>query len=199
MTDLLQPLTADELQTLDDFLREHADDLHEADPDAEPGVLNLSECEGMLCALISGPTLVKTAEWVPALWGEEEPEWRSEAEFDRIVQLLQRYMNTLAATLQEAPDDYQPLFLYEDEGGTTYTIVDDWCEGYLRGVRLGGKAWNAGKPLIGKLLDPIRAFSSETEWRGHELSADDSDRLSDAIAPNTRAIHAFWLERRRKN
>lgn len=194
---ILQPLTHDELAQLDQFLQARADTAHdEHDDDCDHGVLNVSELDGMLAALVSAPTLVKPADWVPAVWGDDEPEWKNEAEFDAIVQLMQRHLNTLAATLQEAPEEFEPLFLYEEEDGETFTIVDDWCEGYLRGVKLAIAAWNAGKPDINRLLSPIRSFSSETNWRGHEVSEAERDKLSDAIAVNARAIHQFWRQRR---
>jgi uncharacterized protein len=195
MTNLLHPLTNEELIQLDNFLQECAgadDEDNEHDHEGDTGVINLSELNGMLTALVSGPTPVKTAEWVPAIWGDEEPEWRDEAEFDMIVQLMQRHMNTIAATLLEALDEYEPLFLYEEEDDTTFTIVDDWCEGYMRGVKLAARAWSNGKSDMNKLLAPIHAFSSETNWSGHDLSEAEIDTLSNAITPNARAIYQFW-------
>ena len=199
---ILQPLAEAELKQLDEFLqtRHNAadcdNDEHEHNEDSDSGVLNISELDGMLTALVSAPTLVKPADWVPAVWGDDEPEWRDEKEFDAIVHLMQRHMNTLAATLSEAPNDYEPLFLFEEDNGETFTIVDDWCEGYLRGVKLAAAVWNAGKPTINKLLTPIRAFSSETNWRGHDLPEAESDKLSDAIVVSVREIARFWQERK---
>jgi uncharacterized protein len=200
MNNLLQPLSNEELTQLDNFLQECAesdDDNDEHDHEGDPGVINLSELNGMLTALVSGPTLVKTADWVPAIWGDEEPEWRDEAEFDMIVQLMQRHMNTIAATLLEAIEEYEPLFLYEEEDDAVFTIVDDWCEGYVRGYKLAAQEWSKGKPAFDKqelnnLLAPIHAFSSETNWSGHDLPDAEIDTLSDAITPNARAIYQFW-------
>ena len=35
----------------------------------------------------------------------------------------------------------EPLFLERIVDGKTYTIVDEWCEGYMRGVALAAEQW----------------------------------------------------------
>ncbi|HTQ98914.1 MAG TPA: UPF0149 family protein, partial [Candidatus Acidoferrum sp.] len=82
MNTILQPLTQDELARLDQLLQTRVADTHdEHEEDCDHGVLNMSELDGMLTALVSAPTLVKPADWVPAVWGDDEPEWKDEAEF----------------------------------------------------------------------------------------------------------------------
>jgi hypothetical protein len=49
---------------------------------------------------------------------------------------------------------------------------------------------------VEKLLEPVLAFSSVTDWRGHELESEaEMERLADAITPNVRALYTFWRER----
>ncbi len=79
-------------------------------------------------------------------------------------------------------------------------VVDEWCEGYMRGVGLAADEWRAGAPEIADLLAPIRAFTEETDWLAHEIAdLKQVEKLRDAIAPNVRAIHANWLARRAQN
>jgi uncharacterized protein len=106
-------------------------------------------------------------------------------------------MNGIAATLMTQPEDFEPLFRERVVEGKTYTIVDDWCEGYVHGVELTADLWEAEGMTMKLLLAPIRAFTSETDWRGHELSSDDEiENLQNAISRNVREIHAYWLARR---
>jgi uncharacterized protein len=94
------------------------------------------------------------------------------------------------------PQDYEPLFLEREVEGVSYTIVDEWCEGYLRGVELARDDWSAGGEEMADLLAPIYAFTTKTKWRGHDLSDDEREIARQAIVPNVRKIHAYWLARR---
>lgn len=191
MSQLLQPLSDTELATLDSFLLERLDE----ETAGDTGLISISGLDGLFTALVSGPVLPQPAQWLPAVWGDHEPEWEDPAHFEAMMELMMRHLNTVAATLQEAPGDFEPLFL-QDEEDPDCLVVDDWCEGYARGVRLAQKQWRAGGVEVDKLLQPILAFSSATHWRGHELKDEhDVEKLVDAIAPNLRALHAFWRAR----
>ncbi len=194
MTNLLEPLNDAELAELDQFL---LDRLGEEDDDHEddPGVFSISGLDGFLAALVSGPVLVEPSQWMPAVWGDYEPEWESESAFEQIMALIMRHLNTLAATLTEAPEEYEPMFLDGEEDGETFVVVDDWCEGYVRAVALTTAQWQAGGNDVEDLLAPIFAFSSATDWQAYELNEEELDHLSDLIAPNVREIHGFWLQR----
>lgn len=78
----------------------------------------------------------------------------------------------------------------------TYTIVDEWCEGYFRGAELSSNEWLAGGEKIAALLSPIYAFTEAMDWQGHNQDDDEVITLQKAIAPNAREIHAYWLARR---
>ncbi|HWR77283.1 MAG TPA: UPF0149 family protein [Thiobacillus sp.] len=190
------PLNDEELEWLDQFLLDRIDD----DTDTEgknEGVLNVSELDGFLTALVSGPVVVPPSRWLPVVWGDFEPEWKSAKEFEAVFALLIRHMNGIAATLMDQPEEFEPLFLERVLEGKTYTIVDEWCEGYVQGVNLTADLWEAGGLEMEILLMPMRAFTSETDWRAHKLSSDvEIENLHKAIARNVREIHAYWLARR---
>ena len=192
MNKILEPLNDVELARLDAFLLERIDP---DDDSGELGLISISGLDGLFTALVSGPLLPQPAQWLPVVWGDHEPEWEDQAHFDTTVELMMRHLNTIAATLQEAAQDFEPLFL-QDEDDREAIVVDDWCEGYARGVGLAQQEWRAGGAEVDKLLEPILAFSSITRWRGHELGSDAAiEKLSTAIAPNVRAVHAFWRKR----
>lgn len=62
-------------------------------------------------------------------------------------------MNWIAAFLMEQPDDFEPMFEESVVDGKTHTIVDEWCEGYIRGVALASEQW-ALTPAISIFKSP---------------------------------------------
>ncbi len=196
MQNIFHTLNDEEVEWLDRFLLDRIDD--DADTEGkDEGVLDISELDGLFTALVSGPVMISPSRWLPAAWGDFEPEWESTKDFEDVVSLMMRHMNDIAAALMEQPENFEPLFLERAQEGKTYTIVDEWCEGYVRGMKLATDQWNTGGLEMTILLMPIRAFTSETDWRGHELSLDvEIDNLRNAIVPNVREIHAYWLARR---
>lgn len=197
MQNPFEPLTDEELNRLDNFLLDRIDE--EADTqDMDEGLLCVSELDGLFTAIVSGPELIPPSRWFPAIWGDFEPEWKSMQEVEEIHSLLMRHMNGIAGMLMEQPEDFEPIFEERRVGGKTYTIVDEWCEGYMIGVDLAMVSWDeAGGPGMIVLLTPIRAFTSQTDWLAHSLPTEaETDTIRSAITPNIREIHTFWLARR---
>lgn len=195
MMDLIATLNQDELNRLDKFLLDRIDDDAETE-DKDEGVLDISELDGLLTAIVSGPVVVQPSRWLPVVWGDFEPTWESDKDFEDIFSLMTRHMNGIVTTLMEQPDDFEPITLEHEVKGKTHTIVDEWCEGYIRGVALTADRWELGGQDMELLLAPILGFTSATEWRAHDLSAGKFKIVQKAIAPNVREIHAYWLARR---
>lgn len=193
MSQHLEPLNDAELASLDAFLLERIDPDADED-DSDFGLISISGLDGLFTALVSGPVLPPPEQWLPVIWGEHEPEWEDQAHFEDTIALMMRHLNTLAATLQEACDEFEPLFL-QDEEDAEALVVDDWCEGYTRGVALLQKQWREGGADVDHLLQPILAFSSVTDWCGHEGSDEDVEKLGAAITSNVRALYTFWRKR----
>ena len=193
MQNIDDTLNDEELDFLDGILLDRIDD--DADMEGkDDGVLDVSELDGFFTAIVSGPVLIHPSRWLPAVWGDFEPEWKRAEDFEIVVSLMVRHMNGIVATLMEQPEDFEPLCLENTLKGKTYTIVDEWCEGYVRGVALAANLWSTGGQEMDILLMPIRAFTSETDWRAHDLSSDvEIDNIRNAITPNVREIHAYWL------
>ena len=195
MKDLTTPLTDKECDHLDQFLLYRIDE--EADTqDKDEGVLDISELDGMFTALVSGPISAVPSQWLPVVWGDFEPVWDSQEEFEGIFSLMIRHMNGIAHLLMEYPEEFEPMFLEREVEGNTYTIVDEWCDGYVRGVELTEKDWHTSGEELADLLAPIFAFTEKTKWCGHDLNDDERESIRQAITPNVRKIHAYWLERR---
>jgi uncharacterized protein len=201
MNNLLQPLDDTELSELDQFLLDRIDvDVDDEDDDesGDVGLPSISGLDGLFTALVSGPALPPPEQWLPLVWGDYEPEWKDEQDFEARVELMMRHMNTIAATLQEAPGEFEPLFLEGVEDDETFVVVDDWCEGYARGVGLAADQWQKGGAKVEQLLQPILAFSSVTDWEAHDIEDEkEIETLSEAIAPNVRALYTLWQQPRK--
>jgi uncharacterized protein len=197
MNGIFTPLTDEECDRLNRFLLDRIEE--EADTlGRDEGVLDISELDGLFTALVSGPISTVPSKWLPVVWGDFEPVWDSQEEFEEILTLMIRHMNAIAHLLMEYPQEFEPMFLERVVDGHTYTIVDEWCDGYVRGVELAEKDWHAsGKEMV-DLLAPIYAFTDteKTKWRGHDLDDDERESIRQAITPNVCRIHAYWLSRR---
>lgn len=193
------PLSEDELDMLDRFLIDRIDE-NEETTGKDEGILDISELDGLLTAIVSGPETIPPSQWLPAVWGDYEPVWESEQDFERILTLIMRHMNGIADTLMEQPQDFEPLFLERRVKGKTYTIVDEWCQGYMRGVNLAIDAWNMGGPEATELLMPVLMFVSEKGWEMlDQMSSGEVESLQQSVIVNVRKMHAFWLARREEN
>lgn len=199
MEDFFAPLSEDELDRLDEFLLDRIDEDDETH-DMDEGVLDVSELDGLFTAIVSGPAVIPPSQWLPVVWGDFEPEWDSEEEFGDILSLMIRHMNGIAGALMDQPEDFEPLFLEREVEGKFYTIVDEWCCGYIRGIRLCEEQWIEAGDEINILLTPILVFTSERGWEKLDKSTgSEVENLQKAIRPAIREIHAWWLARRQEN
>lgn len=195
-TDFYSLLTEKELDQLDSFLLDRVDDELYA-PGMDEGILCVSELDGFLTAIVSGPRTVMPSRWLPAVWGDFPPEFDTVQQAERVMSLLTRHMNGIAAHLIKEPETFEPMFLSREWDGKTVLVVDEWCEGFMRGVDLSREAWEAGDDTIERGLASILAFCEAGGWTGH--GTEDLPRIEErqfAIAPNVRAINAYWLARR---
>jgi uncharacterized protein len=194
MDDLTSPLNEQEIERLDQFLLDRVDENILTD-DMDEGIFDISTLDGFLTAIISGPVTIPPSVWLPSLWGDFEPIWESEEAFSEILTLLLRHMNGIIQTLMDYPDDFEPLYMERIVEDKTYVIVDEWCEGYHRGVELTSEHWRDNEDIT-VLLAPIYAFTEVTDWKGHDYSEEEIKSIQNAIAPNVRDIYTYWLSKR---
>jgi len=197
MTPLSQgPLTEQEIEALDRFLLE-AEGLEES--------MDISTLDGFLAAIVCGPKTILPSEWMRWVWdmekGEDSPEFESQAQAQHILGLLMRHMNDIAQTLNQAPEQYEPLLMENPNDGDPIPIIDEWCSGFMKGVKLDDEGWLpviAGKP---DWLSTILLYGTEEGWEALEkksLSSDEHKALAEGLAGTVRKLHAFWLEQRRR-
>ena len=96
MNDIFEPLDEDELGWLDGFLLDRIDKGSEFEG-KDAGVLGLSELDGLMTAVVSGPVMIQPSQWIPQIWGDFQPAWYDEQDFQTVMSLLMRHMNCIAA------------------------------------------------------------------------------------------------------
>jgi uncharacterized protein len=185
-----------EMDELDRFLLERGQGFENYEGRDE-GLLGLSELDGFFTAIVSGPETILPSEWLPAVWGEDEPDWGSVESFDKIYQLMIRHFNDVVSSLMAPGFAFEPIFNENEVDGQRYTVVDEWCIGYMKGVALRAEAWDEGGDELFDMLQPILLFSGEPGWEVLDtLEEDEVADLQVAIPAVAQDIHRFWLTRR---
>ncbi len=198
MNELLEPLTESELDELDYLLLDRFGEEGAAyDEEKDEGILGISELDGFMTAVASGPLALQPSEWLPAVWGDYEPEWSDPEHFEHIFTLMMRHMNGITEALRDTEYLFEPIFLEREEGGVQQLVVDDWCDGYMRGVALAGREWQSGGDELLDLLRPILLFATEDGAQVLAQMDDDERTAAQSLIPDVvQRIQAFWLARR---
>lgn len=190
------PLTENEIEELDQFLL-NAEGIEES--------MDIATLNGFMTAIVCGPKMIMPSEWMRWVWdmekGEDAPVFENQAQAQQILGLLMRHMNDIAETLQQAPEQYEPLLMENPNGGDPIPILDEWCSGFMKGVHLDSAGWLpviAGKP---DWMSTIILYGTEEGWdalKQKDLSLDEHKALAGGLADTVRQIHSLWLEQRRK-
>lgn len=191
------PLTDDELEELDRFLL-NVEGVDES--------MDISMLDGYFAAILSGPKTILPSEWLRWVWdterGEDSPVYESLEQAQRIMGLLMRYTNHVAATLIEAPEDYEPLLMENPNDGHPLAVIDEWCTGYMKGLSLDVAGWlpvTVGHP---DWLSTIILYGTEEGWeqlKRKTFSEDEHRQRATGLGDTVRKIHAHFLEQRRSD
>jgi uncharacterized protein len=185
------PASPVDLEALDQFL------MSDASPE---DCMQLSDLDGFLTGIAIGPELVMPSEWLPAIWGGDEPVFESMEQAQTVIGTIMGRYNEILRELDTDPEGYEPVFW---EGPDGEVIAADWAEGFVDAIRLRPEAW---RPLLEDrealiLLMPILALCGDAEG-GSPLELDpeeDADLLAqapDLIPACVAGIDGFWKERR---
>ena len=194
---LTDPLSESEFGELDDLLL--SDRLPEECMDAVT-------LEGFLTTIVIGPVTVTPEHWLPRVFGSDPedpmPAFSSAKSFKRVVHLIMRLYNSMIMIFGIAPEKFSPTFYTHEVEGKTYTIVDEWCSGFLQGVALAGDAW---QPMLDEkpgILRPFQLFATPEGWAELDAAVDEEAMHAEwcnRIEPTVHAIHAYWLPYREES
>ncbi|MDO8273755.1 MAG: UPF0149 family protein [Gammaproteobacteria bacterium] len=164
----------------------------------DESVLDFSELDGFLTAIVTHPEMLPMSVWYPALWGGEslQPDWQSEEELERFLDLLLQHLTSIAAVMLRWPDEFAAHFnqvdtkVGADEG--KLLSAEEWCFGYLRGVTAAG-GWTDLPAHAQEALDCIRLHCTEErldEWEA--LTPEEQQNSIRKIEPAVRQLYAAW-------
>lgn len=180
------PLTESELEWLDETITRHA---------TESSVIDVSELDGMLTAILSSPQEIDTAVWMQAIWGEvnHAPQWESEDEHEHFTNLILQHRQDIADRLNDYPEQFEPLFGIREEEGQELTVVEEWCYGYLRGVHLSD--WSGLPAELQTALESITLHGDVEKSEALDaLSVDAFFDSIDNIRPAALALFDYWMD-----
>jgi uncharacterized protein len=162
------------------------------------GITDIVELEGFLTALVIGPNTVSPMLWLPKIWGGRAPKFKDLAQMNRFVALVMGLFNDIVFIFDQAPQEFRPTFYESRGGGRHIIIVDEWCWGFLKGMRLDSRGWKLLKRERSDLLKPIELFGSPAGWEECAAAGDKKmHRLwSPKVTPAVKAIHAYWIPHR---
>lgn len=185
------PLTENELQWLDDTLEHYAN---------EHSVIDVSELDGFLTAILSAPFAIEPEFWMVAIWGGEKhiPQWRNSRERDRFMDLTFQHMADIEERLVDFPDQFEPLFAEQELEGQVFTVVDDWCYGYLRGVELAKLPPVSEQLLPAYELIALHGAEQHAEQMG-SLSPEQFEANIAALPAAALDLYQYWLFHAKQN
>lgn len=179
------PLNENELQWLEETLMSYAQ--------GDESILDVAELDGLLTAVLSGPLVVEPDNWLVAIWGGQKniPRWKNDREMDRFINLCFQHMNDIAERLSNYPDQFEPVFGENDVEGRSFTVVEEWCFGYMRGVNLTD--WSALPETLKADLDAIALHGTEENFtRLDEMDEEEFTDSVDAIRPAALRLYNYW-------
>ncbi len=171
---------------------------------APEGSMGLSDLDGFLAGIAVGPELVMPSEWLPVVWGGEEPAFESVDEARSVLGTIMGRYNEIVRALGTAPDEFDPAFWEgPDDSGA---MVTDWAAGFLDAIMLRPKAW---EPLVrhseaSAFILPLLVLGADDPARlpfgirlppkeeVEALLAIGAEIIPDCVV----GMHGFWRERR---
>ena len=179
------PLNESELEWLDDVLTKY---------NTEHAILDVAELDGLLTAVLSSPREIEPEQWLVAVWGGAQyvPRWSSEKEMTRFVGLCFQHMNDIAGCLYDAPELFEPIFNEREVKGEKYTIVEEWCFGYMKGKSLDD--WSGLPGELRPSLEVIALHGVEKNFPVLEkMTGEQFEKSISLIQPAALALYQYWL------
>ena len=125
----MQTKISKRLQFLDDFLSSEAVDLD---------AMLLSELDGFLAGVAVLPEAIPPHEWLPEIWGLEDPDFESPAQMEQVVGIVLEHYDKIAKSLDR--EAYRPIYDYEMDDTPYWEI---WIGGFRKAIGLRPEAWQA--------------------------------------------------------
>jgi uncharacterized protein len=165
----------------------------------DDSVLDVSELDGFFAALACSPNMIKPSQWLPAIWGGEAlmPKWESKKELDDFSTAIFAFYNHVMESLNT--QKYEALFL-EREGDTkNHLIVDEWCNGFLRGLNLWGPMTSTEAVFTEECIQSIRLFATDAGFEKLDtMNGKEIEAQQKKIEPDLNRLFQHFYEQRKQ-
>jgi len=165
---------------------------------SDDSILGVSELDGFFTALACAPNTVMPSHWMPALWGGEalSPEWETIKEFEAFSDAVFMLYNNVMQSLDG--NKFEPLFPVEKVEDKTYTIVDEWCNGFLRSLNLWGPMASKDAAFTEECIQSIRLFATEAGFKQLDsMSEAEVIAQQQSIEPGVLRLFQHFSEQRK--
>jgi len=164
----------------------------------EDSIQDVSELDGFFTALACAPNTIMPSSWMPAIWGGEAllPKWETIKEFEEFSQAVFALYNIAMQSMNE--HQFEPIYLVNEIEGKTYYIVDEWCEGFLRGMSLWGPLDSKDAAFTEECLQSIRFFATDADLEQLvSMSDDEVSAQQDLIEADVLDLFQHFFEQRK--
>ena len=176
------------LRQLDDFL------LSEAVSD---DAMLLSELDGFLAGLIVCPDMIMPSEWMPVIWGDEEPVFDDVGQVRTVSNLILKHYNDIIRQLDKRC--HSPVFDFDTRNGEI--MWETWINGFGQAMQLRPEAWlpwvegeDTGILRALLVLGRLKQLATLSPQETKPLDIDDELKN---LAPDLIAVHVELLHHAR--
>jgi len=175
------------LHQLDDFLLSDA---------VSDDAMLLSELDGFLAGVIVCPNLIMPSEWMPVVWGGDEPVFDTMEQAQSINDAIMGVYNDIIWQLDQG--QYSPIFDFDTRSDDV--IWEIWIEGFYKALSVRPDAWlpfgngNAHKALSTFMRLHQIATTSRAELEPMDIDEDLEKLASDLIPYSVEALHRERLK-----
>lgn len=139
---------------------------------APEGCMMLTDLDGFLTGVAIGPELILPSEWMPAIWGGDEPAFDDVTQAQSIIATIMKRYNEILGQISDGV--IEPIFM-EAPGGEI--IASDWAEGFAQAIRMRFDAWQKlfNSEKHGHTLLPILALCCNEDGESLLGLSDDAE------------------------
>ncbi|MCH7574813.1 MAG: UPF0149 family protein [Candidatus Marinimicrobia bacterium] len=197
LVNVSKPFSDAEIDALSEFL------ISDESPEE---CMDISTLDGFLTGLVIGPDTIMPSRWLPVVWGETKEDqivWETPERAERIMGLVMRLYNSIVQNFQIDPPDFNPLFYINKVEGKEYTIIDEWCWGFMQSVELAPQSWLLllEQENQAAAIYPISLHGTEEGWdllsKDAKISKVPHEEWVTMLPATVLEVHEFWLPFRR--
>ncbi len=131
-------------------------------PDAPYHGLFVTELDGYFAGILTNAEMIMPSEWLPPIWGGDDPEFDNEAQAQEILGAIMDMYNDINQSLENGT--HTPLYDIDNDDTPMWEV---WIEGFWIAAMLRRNTWLA---LLKDEGNPERQQAAMVLSRLHQLS-----------------------------